>query len=46
MSHDRIDLSEFGCDEIDYLCASAHKLLGGSEATGYLVGKKSAYDIA
>lgn len=30
--------------EIDYVCLSPHKLLGGSESTGVLIGKKEVYD--
>jgi len=43
-SHNRLDLSETGCDEIDFVCISPHKHLGGSESTGVLIAKLSAYD--
>jgi len=31
-------------EELDYLCLSPHKNLGGSESTGVLIGKKSSYN--
>ena len=31
--------------DLDYLCLSPHKHLGGSEATGLLIGKKSSYKL-
>jgi len=31
-------------EELDYLCLSPHKNLGGSESTGILIGKKSSYN--
>lgn len=31
--------------DLDYLCLSPHKNLGGSEATGVLIGKKSSYKL-
>lgn len=43
LSHDRIHLNMY--DEIDFLCSSPHKNLGGTESTGLLIGKKSAYGL-
>lgn len=44
VSHNKLDLSTNGFPEIDYVCISPHKMLGGSESTGVLIGKKEAYD--
>jgi len=41
-SHSRLDLST-KMTSLDYVCLSPHKNLGGSESTGVLIGKKSAY---
>lgn len=43
-SHNRLDLSEEGLGEIEFICISPHKHLGGSESTGVLIAKLSAYD--
>lgn len=42
-SHGRLDLNQ-QMEELDYLCLSPHKNLGGNESTGVLIGKKSSYD--
>lgn len=42
-SHGRLDLKQT-LDQLDYLCLSPHKNLGGSESTGVLIGKRSSYD--
>ena len=42
ISHARLDLSELS--EVDYVCMSPHKLLGGNESTGVLIGKLDSYD--
>lgn len=39
-----MDLSSSDYSEVDFLCFSPHKNLGGSESTGILLGKKSAYN--
>jgi selenocysteine lyase/cysteine desulfurase len=44
-SHDRLDLSGGSkYDEIDFVCMSPHKHLGGSEAVGVLLVRLEAYD--
>ena len=42
--HNKLDISENGLSEVDYICLSPHKMMGGSESTGVLIGKKSSYD--
>lgn len=44
VSHNKLDISQNGLDQIDFLCISPHKLLGGSESTGVLIAKKDKYD--
>lgn len=44
-SHNRLNLSDEGLSEIDFVCISPHKHLGGSESTGVLIAKLSAYDL-
>lgn len=39
-----MDLSSENYNQIDFLCSSPHKSLGGSETTGVLIGKISSYD--
>lgn len=43
-SHNRLNLSGEGLGEIEFICISPHKHLGGSESTGVLIAKLSAYD--
>ncbi|KAL4488017.1 hypothetical protein ABPG72_009355 [Tetrahymena utriculariae] len=45
-SHNRLNLSDEGLSEIDFVCISPHKHLGGSESTGVLIAKLSAYDLS
>lgn len=42
-SHKQLNLSTY--DEIDFVYLSPHKNLGGSEACGVLITKKSLYNI-
>lgn len=42
-SHGRLNLKQL--DEIDYVCLSPHKNLGGCEATGVLIFRKAMYDV-
>lgn len=46
LSHDRVDLSSETYSEIDFICSSPHKSLGGSETTGLLIGRIAAYDTS
>ncbi len=41
-SHARLDLRN-ELDNLDFLCLSPHKNLGGSESTGVLIGKLKSY---
>lgn len=40
-----MNLSEEGLSEVDFVCISPHKHLGGSESTGVLIAKLTAYDL-
>ena len=39
-SHDRLNLSEFGYDQVDFVAISPHKNLGGTESVGILIVRK------
>ncbi|EGR31066.1 hypothetical protein IMG5_117910 [Ichthyophthirius multifiliis] len=43
-SHNRLNLSQNGLSEVDFVCISPHKHLGGAEATGILISRLVAYD--
>jgi len=44
LSHARMNLNREE-KNVDFVCMSPHKNLGGSESTGVLIVKKSAYKI-